>query len=46
MDFFDPSFDSHTIFANSGAIVFIIDAQVLIETVTWKKSPFSLMFYV
>lgn len=28
IDFFDPAFDSETIFGNCGALVFVIDAQV------------------
>ena len=28
IDFFDPAFDSEVLFANCGALVFVIDAQV------------------
>ena len=29
IDFFDPAFDSEVLFGNCGALVFVIDAQVL-----------------
>lgn len=29
IDFFDPTFDSDTIFGGCGALVFVIDAQVI-----------------
>lgn len=31
IDFFDPTFDSETIFGGCGALVFVIDAQVTMQ---------------
>jgi Ras-related GTP-binding protein C/D len=33
IDFFDGSFDADTIFSDTGALVFVIDAQVLFSAI-------------
>lgn len=35
MDFFDPTFDTTAIFGEVGALVFVIDSQVLLVVTAW-----------